>query len=62
MTIICPIILFITWSFWFLNAIQISKVPGHYINRKKQYSTAHTAVSPLLEKGYLYIVYFEFLE
>ena len=52
----------ITWSFLFLNAIQISKVPGHYINLKKQYSIAHTAVNPLLEKGYLYIVYFEFLE
>ena len=44
MTIICSIILFITWSFSFLNAIRISKVPGHYINRKIQYSTARTAV------------------
>ena len=35
MTIICLIILFTTWSFSFLNAIRISKVPGHYINHKK---------------------------
>ena len=44
MTIICSIILFTTWSFSFLNAICISKVPGHYINRKIQASTARTAV------------------
>ena len=37
-------ILFITWSFSFLNAIHISKVPGLYVNRKIQYSTARTAV------------------
>ena len=42
--IICSIILFITWSFSFLNAICILKVPVHYINRKMQYSTAHTGV------------------
>ena len=34
MTIIILILLFITWSFSFLNAIRILKVPGHYINRK----------------------------
>ena len=45
MTIICTIILLITWSFQFLNAIRISIVPGHYINWKMQYSTARTAVS-----------------
>ena len=39
-------ILFITWSFAFLNAIRISKVSGHYINRKMQYSTDRTAVIP----------------
>ena len=44
MTIICSIILFTTWCFSFLNAICISKVPGHYINRKIQASTARTAV------------------
>ena len=44
MTIICSIILFITGSFSFLNAIRISKEPGHYINSKIQYSTARTAV------------------
>ena len=44
MTIICLIILFITWSFSFLNAIRILKVPGNYINHKIQYSTARTAV------------------
>ena len=44
MTIICLIILFITWSFSFLNAIRILKVPGHYINRKMQYCTARTVV------------------
>ena len=44
MTIICSIILFIIWSFSFLNAIRISKVPGHYINCKIQYNTARTAV------------------
>ena len=42
MIFICSIILFITWSFSFLN--HISKVPGHYINSKMQYSTARTAV------------------
>ena len=48
MTIICLIILFITWSFSFLSAIRLSKVPpGLYINRKTQYSTARTAVHPL---------------
>ena len=40
----CSIILFTTWCFSFLNAICISKVPGHYINRKIQTSTARTAV------------------
>ena len=45
MTIICSIILFITWSFSFLNAIHISKVRGHYINHKMQYSTARTTVT-----------------
>ena len=44
MTIICSIILFTTWRFSFLNAICISKVPGHFINRKFQASTARTAV------------------
>ena len=45
MIFICSIILFITWSFSFVNAIRISKVPGHYIIRKNmQYSTARTAV------------------
>ena len=44
MTIICSNILFITWSFSFLNAISISKVPGNYINHKMQYSTARKAV------------------
>ena len=44
MTIICLIILFITWSFLFLNAIRISKVPEHYINRRIQYSTARNIV------------------
>ena len=47
MTIICSIILFLRWSFSFLNAIHISKVPGHYINRKIQYSTARKAVYSL---------------
>jgi hypothetical protein len=42
MTIICSIILFTTWCFSFLNAICISKAPGHYINRKIQTSTART--------------------
>ena len=37
--------------FFALNAIRISKVPEHYINRKKQYSTARTAV--LLNPSYL---------
>ena len=45
--IICLIILFITWYFTFLNAIRISKVPGHYVNRKMLYSTARTAVTNL---------------
>ena len=45
MTIICSIILFITRSFSCLNAIRISKVPGHYRNRKIQYSTARIAVN-----------------
>mgnify|MGYP006863609230 CR=1 FL=1 len=45
MTIICSIILFITWSFSFLNDMHISKVPEHYINRKMQYSTACAAVN-----------------
>ena len=40
----------LTWSFLFLNAIRISKVPGHYINRKMQYSTARTAVLPDVNK------------
>ena len=31
-------------SFSYLNVIRISKVPGNYINRKTQYSTARTAV------------------
>ena len=44
MTNISSIILFITWSFSFLNAIPLSRVPGHYINRKMQYSTARTVV------------------
>ena len=44
MTIICSIIFFITWSFSFFKAIHILKVPGHYINRNIQYSTARTAV------------------
>ena len=49
MTINFSIILFITWSFLFLNAIDISKVPGHYyINRKMQYSTARTAVDNII--------------
>ena len=39
MTIICSIILFITWSFSFLIAIRISKVPGHYIKRKILFGT-----------------------
>ena len=51
MTIICSIILFITWSFSFLNAIRISKVPGHYSNYKTQYSTARTAVIRLILPG-----------
>ena len=29
----------------FLNAIRISKVPGHYVYRKMQYSAACTAVN-----------------
>ena len=37
--------MFIPWTFSFLNAIHISKVPGNYINRKMQYSTARTAYS-----------------
>ena len=37
---ICSIILFITWSLSFLNAIRILKVSVHYINRKMKYSTA----------------------
>ena len=53
MTIICSIILFITWSFSFLNAINISKVPEYYVNRKMQYSTARTAVLSLYKKFYL---------
>ena len=57
MTIICSIILFITWSFSFLNAIRISKVPGHYINRKIQYSTARTAVSTCPSKTSLFVLY-----
>ena len=44
------------WSFSFLNAIRISKVPGHYINPKMQYSTALTAVQcrdvTIGEKGF----------
>ena len=44
MTKIGLIILFITWSLSFLNAIRISEVPGYYINRKIQYSTARPAV------------------
>ena len=44
MTIICLIILFITWSFSFLISIRISKVPGNYINCKIQYSTVRTAL------------------
>ena len=43
MMIICLINLFITWSFSYLNAIHISKVPGHNIHNKIQYSTARTA-------------------
>ena len=31
MTIICSIILFITWSFSVFKAIRITKVPGHYV-------------------------------
>ena len=30
--------------FFVLNAIHISEVPGHYVNRKIQYSTSRTAV------------------
>ena len=39
-TIICSIILFITWPLTFFNAIaiRISKVQGHYINPKTPYS------------------------
>ena len=48
MTIICSIILFTTWSFSFLNAVGISKLPGHYINHRMQYSTARTSVILLL--------------
>ena len=54
MTIICSIILFTTWCFSFLNAICISKVPEHYINRKIRASTARTAViCPSLSRSLL---------
>ena len=49
MTIICLIILFITWSVSFLNAIRVSKVPGHYINHKMQYSSVRTAVNSVAD-------------
>ena len=52
MTIICSIILFTTWCFSFLNAICISKVPGHYINLKIQTGTARTAVYCLIKEKY----------
>ena len=55
MTIISSIILFTTWCFSFLNAICISKVPGHYINRKIQAGTARTAVEKQMI-DYCYIV------
>ena len=55
MTIICSIILFITWSLSFLNAIRISKELMHYINRKIQYSTARTAVNMSHYKNALFI-------
>ena len=41
-----------TWSFSLLNAIRISKVPLHYLNRKILYSTARTAV---MMKNYLFL-------
>ena len=63
MTIICSIILFTTWCFSFLNAICISKVPGHYINRTIQASTARTAVEisyyNILHKLVKYISYWK---
>ena len=34
--------------FFVLNAIHISKVPGHYINRKIQYTTARASLSTVL--------------
>ena len=45
MIFICISIFFITWSFSFLNAFRISKVPEHFINHKTQYSTARTLYS-----------------
>ena len=37
--------------FFVLNAIHISKVPRHYINRQMQYSTARTAVVTIKNKS-----------
>ena len=43
--------------FFFLNAICISKVPGHYLNRKVQTSTARTTVNVTLKISKYLVIY-----